>query len=68
MDNDGAFCCERMAVAFNQRQIVWSNDGGGSWNVAVGPLDDFALEGVAFCPWCGEKMGQGGGNWKEGDA
>jgi hypothetical protein len=55
MDNR-EYCCIRQAIAHNQRQIVWSNDGDGSWNVAVGPIDEYVLEDILYCPYCGERL------------
>lgn len=60
------FCCSRQAMAFSQRQIVWSRDGDGSWNVCTGAFDNYALDDILFCPWCGERMPRDEG-WQIGE-
>ena len=59
MDNR-EYCCVRQAVAHNQRQIVWSNDGEGSWNVATEVFGDYALSDITHCPFCGTMLPEGG--------
>jgi hypothetical protein len=49
------FCCEDFALAFYQRQICFSMDEDGGWNVRVDAFN-YALENIRFCPFCGSHL------------
>jgi hypothetical protein len=61
---DAKYCCTEMAMAHNQRQVVWGNDEDGSWNVATGAFGNYALTDVRYCPFCGVAMPLGN-DWEE---
>ena len=57
------YCCPEFATAFCQRQIVYSMDGGGSWNIQEhDPFAMASLEGIRYCPFCGTQLPMGD-NW-----
>lgn len=52
------YCCEAFAVAYNQRQIVWSMDEG-IWVVSSGAFGEWVLMDIRRCPWCGDGLPDG---------
>jgi len=49
------YCCEAMAMANMQRQIVWSSDEDCGWVIKCDAFTD-ALVDITHCPWCGDRL------------